>query len=127
MQDIAGAQCAPRMPAELTQDEGRTAAEIRGHVDASTHREVRARSRTIDVAHGQRRACRHFHRSPTWNRYPVELRLHVRATQRDYRVGFKLQVDARYSHFQPRRVTPVTHDAVGHPESEHVYWTGRRH
>src|SRR5690606_17480236 len=63
--------------------------------------------------------------SPDLDRLAVQLRLHVRAADRDHGVAVEPDLQSAGRHFEPRRARVVPHQHVRQPEGETIHRTCR--
>ena len=127
MQHVAGAQHTAGVAAEAPQDESALAAEIFGHLDAASDREICPAARALRAAEFEQRSRGHRHRLPARHRYAIQARAEIRAGDRDGGVARDTQRGAHHRNLQSRRTLVISHQSIGGAERQIVHRTGRRH
>ena len=125
-QQVADAQRAAGMAAELAEHEGRAAAQIKRHVEAALHGDVGAAA-GCGATDRQRLPGPHLNWRPPCHGLAVEGRLGVGASECDHGVGMEFQRRTRQRAFDAGGAIVVADDAIGEAERIVVHGARRRH
>ncbi|CQW18670.1 Uncharacterised protein [Salmonella enterica subsp. enterica serovar Typhi] len=125
-QQIGDFQRTSGVAAKLPERKGGAATEVLRHINAVTHREIRAAA-DLRTAICQRLSGVYRDRLPQGHRFAIQRRLAICTRQGDNRRAVELQYRTLQSEFQPCRCVVVADNAIGKTKSKIVHRPRGRH